>query len=67
MAFVARWLSLSRNREYEKGIRAFDQALYDQAISHFTACLEETNEPATVPLASAARKVFSSTPGNKPA
>lgn len=51
MSFVGRLFGFGRDDHYDRGIRAYDQGNYTEAIDEFKHCLENSNDPSTVRLA----------------
>jgi tetratricopeptide (TPR) repeat protein len=51
MPFFPNWLRPTNDRDYELGIRAFDQGLYEEAVEHLSRCVANGADPATSRLA----------------
>ncbi len=51
MAFVGKWFGFGRNEHYDRGVRAFDSGLFEEAIHCFNECLAESRDRSTIRLA----------------
>lgn len=51
MSIVNKWFGFGRDDRYDRGIRAFDQGQYEEAIGEFRECLAKSTDPATNRLA----------------
>jgi tetratricopeptide (TPR) repeat protein len=51
MSYVGKWFGFGRDERYDRGVRAFDRGLYEEALVEFESCLATSRDPATLRLA----------------
>lgn len=51
MAFVSKWYGFGKDERYDRGLRAFDCGLYEDAIPELAECARASTDPATARLA----------------
>jgi tetratricopeptide (TPR) repeat protein len=47
MSFVGKWFGFGKDERYDRGLRAYENQQYEDAIEHLSACLDGESDPAT--------------------
>lgn len=51
MSYVGKWFGFGRDERYDRGVRAYDRGLYEEALLEFESCIQTSRDPATLRLA----------------